>query len=59
MFEAWIDGREQNKVRTHGHVLCDGEVCVEAEGLFIAIDFDRIQRLAREVRPPGSGDSSD
>ncbi len=48
VFEAWVDSREGNKVRTHGHVLCDDEVCVEAKGLFIAIDFARIQSLRGE-----------
>jgi hypothetical protein len=52
VFESWVDSREEQKVTTRGQVLCDGEVCVEAEGLFIAIDFERIQRLAREVPDP-------
>lgn len=45
VFEAWVEDRDANKVSTHGRALCDGEVCVEARGLFIAIDFERIQRL--------------
>lgn len=45
VFEAWVDSRDEKKVRTHGRVLCDDEVCVEAKGLFIAIDVARIQSL--------------
>jgi hypothetical protein len=49
VFEAWVAWRENKKVTTRGQVSCDGEVCVEAEGLFIALDFERIQGLARET----------
>ena len=45
VFEAWVEARDANKVFTHGQVSCDDRICVEARGLFIAIDFDRIQSL--------------
>lgn len=50
VFEAWIESRDGQKVTTRGQVLCDGEVCVEAEGLFIAVDLSRIQNM-RETKP--------
>lgn len=50
VFEAWVESRDGQKVTTRGHVLCDDEVRVEAEGLFIALDFSRIQSM-REPEP--------
>jgi acyl-CoA thioesterase FadM len=46
VFEAWIASVEGRKVTTRGQVRHGETVTVEAEGLFIAIDTERIQRLA-------------
>jgi len=44
-FEGWMERREERKVHSRGHLLVDGAVTVEAEGLFIQVDPDRIVRL--------------
>ncbi len=52
VFEAWVDRREGHRTFTRGRVLQRGEVTVEADGEFAAIDHRRIVELAR--RTPGA-----
>jgi acyl-coenzyme A thioesterase PaaI-like protein len=44
-FEAWVDRVDGRKIHTRGEVRHDGEVCVEARGLFIALDRAGVERL--------------
>jgi acyl-CoA thioesterase FadM len=44
-FEAWVDEVEGRKVTTRGHVMHEGQVTVEAHGLFIMVDPERIAAL--------------
>jgi acyl-coenzyme A thioesterase PaaI-like protein len=44
-FEAWVDRVDGRKIHTRGHVLHDGEVCVEARGTFISLDREGVERL--------------
>jgi acyl-coenzyme A thioesterase PaaI-like protein len=46
VFEAWVDSVDGRKVRSRAHAVHDGEVTVRAEGLFIAIDRDRVMDLS-------------
>src|SRR5262249_2988003 len=43
--EGGVDRREERKVHSRGRLLVDGAVTVEAEGLFILVDPERIVRL--------------
>jgi len=44
-FEGWIERRDERKVHSRGQLLVDDAVTVEAEGLFILVDPERIVRL--------------
>jgi acyl-coenzyme A thioesterase PaaI-like protein len=44
-FEGWVKQREERKIHAAGRLLADGEVTVEAEGLFIIVDADRVMRM--------------
>ena len=44
-FEGWVARREDRKVHSRGRLLVDGAVTVEAEGLFILVDPQRVVRL--------------
>ncbi|MGH7785500.1 MAG: PaaI family thioesterase [Candidatus Binatia bacterium] len=44
-FEGWVERREERKVHAAGRLLVDGEVCAEAQGLFIVLDAERVMRL--------------
>ena len=44
-FEGWVTQREERKIHTAGRLLVDGTVTVEAEGLFVVVDVDRVMRM--------------
>ena len=44
-FEGWVKQREKRKIHTAGRLLVDGNVTVEAEGLYIVVDVDRVMRM--------------
>jgi hypothetical protein len=44
-FEGWVERREERKVHSRGRLLADGAVTVEAEGLFILVDPERVLKL--------------
>jgi hypothetical protein len=44
-FEGWVKQREERKIHATGRLLADGEVTVEADGLFIIVDVDRVMRM--------------
>ena len=44
-FEGWVKQREERKIHTAGRLLVDGTVTVEAEGLYIVVDTDRVMRM--------------
>ena len=44
-FEGWVKQREERKIHAAGRLLADGEVTVEAEGLFILVDVERVMRM--------------
>jgi hypothetical protein len=44
-FEGWVTRREERKIHAAGRLLADGEVTVEAEGLYIVVDADRVMRM--------------
>lgn len=44
-FEGWVTQREARKIHTAGRLLADDVVTVEAEGLFILVDADRVMRM--------------
>lgn len=44
-FEGWVKQREERKIHTVGQLLVDGAVTVEAEGLYIVVDVDRVMRM--------------
>lgn len=44
-FEGWVTQREERKIHTVGQLLVDGDVTVEAEGLYIVVDADRVMRM--------------
>ena len=50
-FEGWVKQREERKIHTAGRLLVDGTVTVEAAGLYIVVDVERVMRmLDREPR---------
>jgi acyl-coenzyme A thioesterase PaaI-like protein len=53
VFEAWVDAVEGRKVTSCAEVRHEGRVTVRARGLFIAIDRERVMRLA-ETEPDGT-----
>jgi acyl-coenzyme A thioesterase PaaI-like protein len=46
-FEGWVDHVEGRKTFTSGTLYDGGTLCAEAEGLFIAVDFARLEAIAR------------
>jgi hypothetical protein len=44
-FEGEVIRREERKIHTAGRLVVDGVVTVEAEGLFIVVDVDRVMRM--------------
>jgi acyl-coenzyme A thioesterase PaaI-like protein len=46
-FEAWVASTKGRRTITAGRILQDGVVTAEAEGLFVALDRDRIMRMGR------------
>ena len=44
-FEGWVAQREERKVHSLGRLLVDDVVTVEAEGLYIVVDPERVVRL--------------
>lgn len=44
-FEGWVTQREARKVHSAGRLLVDDVVTVEAEGLYIVVDPERVVRL--------------
>jgi acyl-coenzyme A thioesterase PaaI-like protein len=44
-FEAWVERREARKIHSRGQLIADGAVTVEAEGLFILVDPERVMKL--------------
>jgi acyl-coenzyme A thioesterase PaaI-like protein len=44
-FEGWVTQREERKVHSAGRLLVDDVVTVEAEGLYIIVDPERVARL--------------
>src|SRR5262245_61851678 len=44
-FEGWVKQREERKIHTAGRLLVDGTVTVEAEGLYIVVDAERVMRM--------------
>src|SRR5262249_60973027 len=44
-FEGWVKQREERKIHAAGRLFADGEVTVEADGLFIIIDVERVMRM--------------
>jgi hypothetical protein len=44
-FEGWVEQREARKVHSRGRLLADDVVTVEAEGLYIVVDPERVVRL--------------
>jgi acyl-coenzyme A thioesterase PaaI-like protein len=44
-FEGWVDRREERKTYSRGRLLADGVVTVEAAGLFITVDPERVVKL--------------
>ncbi len=47
LFEAWVDKRTEKRIHTSGRLLQNGEVTVEAEGEFAALDRHQIASLHR------------
>jgi hypothetical protein len=45
-FEAWVESVDGRKISSRALVRCAGEVTVEASGLFIRVQPDRVMRLA-------------
>jgi acyl-coenzyme A thioesterase PaaI-like protein len=44
-FEGWVTQREERKVHSAGRLLVDDVVTVEAEGLYIVVDSERVVKL--------------
>jgi hypothetical protein len=44
-FEGWVTQREDRKVHSAGRLLVDDVVTVEAEGLYIIVDPERVVNL--------------
>ena len=44
-FEGWVTRREERKVHSAGRLLVDDVVTVEAEGLYIIVDPERVVKL--------------
>ncbi len=44
-FEGWVEQREERKIHTAGRLLVDGSVTVEAEGVFVVVDVNRVMRM--------------
>src|SRR5262245_28045458 len=44
-FEGGVKQREERKIHAAGRLLAAGEVTVEAEGLFIVVDAERVMRM--------------
>ena len=49
-FEGQVTQREARKIHTAGRVLVDDAVTVEAEGLFIVVDAERVMRMLEQDR---------
>jgi acyl-coenzyme A thioesterase PaaI-like protein len=47
-FESWVTGVEGRKTYTHGTLHAGDRLCAEADGLFVAIPFDRVAELHRQ-----------
>ncbi len=45
-FEGWVEGVDGRKITSRAEARVGGEVAVRARGLFIALDPDRVMRLA-------------
>ena len=45
VFEAWVERVDGRKIHTAGRVVHDGQVCVEASGVFVALDREGVERL--------------
>jgi hypothetical protein len=43
-----VDRVEGRKIFTSGTLHAGDDLCAEAEGLFISVDFSRLERIARE-----------
>lgn len=44
-FEGWVTQREERKIHSAGRLLVDDTVTVEAEGLYIVVDVERVMRM--------------
>jgi acyl-coenzyme A thioesterase PaaI-like protein len=44
-FEAWVTQRAARKIHTAGQLVVDDRITVEAEGLYVVVDVDRVMRL--------------
>jgi acyl-coenzyme A thioesterase PaaI-like protein len=44
-FEGWVTRREARKIHSAGRLLVDDTVTVEAEGLYIVVDVERVMRM--------------
>jgi acyl-coenzyme A thioesterase PaaI-like protein len=47
-FRGQVDRVEGRKIFTSGTLHAGDDLCAEAEGLFISVDFSRLERIARE-----------
>ncbi|MGH7338322.1 MAG: PaaI family thioesterase, partial [Myxococcota bacterium] len=47
VFEAWVESVDGRKITSRALVRHAGEVTVEAQGLFILVDRDRVMRLSK------------
>ena len=62
-FESWVTDVSGRKTFTHGTLHAGDRLCAEADGLFVAIPFDRVAELHRQrdaafgpdPEPPGEG----
>jgi Thioesterase superfamily len=48
-FEGWVTQREERKLHAAGRLLVDDNVTVEAEGLYIVVDVDRVMRMLEDA----------
>jgi acyl-coenzyme A thioesterase PaaI-like protein len=55
-FEAWVESVEGRKVRSAGRLWHGDRLTVSAGGLFIAIETERIERLAESTSAPDADD---
>jgi acyl-CoA thioesterase FadM len=53
--EGWLERAEGRKIVCRGTLHHDDVLCAEAEGLFITVDFERLQKMveAREAARGG------